>query len=219
MNHFLISKDSILNNLPTKQIKSRDLTYFDAIIHTIEMVEIMYGRLVDLLARHVKPNNEKESHFLEHVMIDTWGIVDCLYRLRQVLSSSSGIRKKTLWFQKFFRQLSMVEEVRHFLQHYNEKIPLIERSNSPIVGHVCWINARSIKNVDVILIQPGRIKTGSLPCINPADKPISSKIDHVTFFLGDLRVDLSDLVNGLKEFVGELETFLNERYGEKTRSL
>jgi len=218
MNHFLISKDSILNNLPSKEIESRHLTYFDAIIHTIEMVEIIYGRLVDLLARHKQPNNEKDSRFLEHAMIDTWGIVDCFYRLRQVLSSSSGIKKNTPWFQKFFRQLSVVEDVRHFLQHYNEKIPLMEKTNSPIVGHVCWLNVKSSKIVEVILIQPGRIKTGSLPCINPTDKPISSKIDHVTFFLGDLRVDLSDLVNGLKEFVRALETFLNERYGEKTGS-
>lgn len=98
MNHFLISNYSIPNNLPSKEIESRHLTYFNAIIHTIEMVEILYGRFVNLLSRHKQSNNEKDNRFIEQAMIDTWGIVDCPYRVRQVLSSSSGIKKNTPWF-------------------------------------------------------------------------------------------------------------------------
>jgi len=66
MNHYIISKDSILYSLPTKKTESRHLIYFDAIVHIIDMVDIMYCRLVDLFGIDADPPSTNVDVFLKN---------------------------------------------------------------------------------------------------------------------------------------------------------
>jgi len=218
MSRFLIKKESVLNSLSSRGVDERTLIYLDAISHTVSMIEIMFTRLIALLTKHTELIEDKDSRFHDTAMIEAWGIVDCLHRLRQILSSSSGIKKNVPWFQKFIRLLSVVEDLRHFLQHYDREIPMMDKNNSPIAGHLCWIEVKSSNVVEVILIQPGRIKTGTLRCINPVDKPIHGPIDHITFFLGKCSLDISDLVRGLGDFIQGIEAYLQAEYSKRPES-
>ena len=203
---------SVLDFLP-EHIDSRTLIYFEAIRHTLRMIQLMYQRLETLLSNQDLMGDDQQDGIHDLAMVDVWGLVDCFYRLRQLLSAARGIKKNQPWYQIFFRKLSSVEDFRHFLQHYDKEIPSLEESSKPIAGHLCWVNASSRERVAVSVIVPGRVKPGKIDMVNPMGKTQYENVDHITFFLADLRLDLSDLYRDLRQFVVGLEGYICERYG------
>jgi hypothetical protein len=70
------------------------------------------------------------------VVSAAWDVVDWADRLRKVLGATAGIKKNEPWFQLVTRALAVVEEVRHFLQHFDASLSTLVTGTYPIMGAV-----------------------------------------------------------------------------------
>lgn len=166
----------------------------ESLLNLIEMVEVGYSRLVQLL-------NNYSSVSQEEIIMQAWCVIGNLNRLRCLIRKGLGIKKKEPWFQLFARKIKGVEDSRHFIEHYDEKIDNLILMVKPLLGHLSWIIYEGDKKLNVLIVIPGRLrKYKNLTIVNPAGKNIRAKIDHITYFLGNYELNISEVYFDLIKF-------------------
>ena len=96
---------------------------------------LMEGKTYNLLAsvvfsmRQIKNRFEaieKEvcSHYIsvDHIISLGWDMIDWSERLRKLLHVGRGFKKKDEWCQSILNDLGDLEEVRHFIQHFDREV-------------------------------------------------------------------------------------------------
>lgn len=209
----MINEKSILKNLPNDQLTEREIVFYQAITHCIEIIGISYTRLLKQL------NEDKDNLASEMPMIDVWNIVDSSHRLRCILEKTPGIKKKESWFQIITRKLRETEKIRNFIQHYNREIDTLIEKVYPLLGHLTWVKQVDNKHLDMRVIVPGNLREKmNLKMVNPVGKPLRANIDLVTFLIGNYEISISDIYYKLIELIIELEIILeNKTWQIRTR--
>lgn len=205
----LVTQSSILNNLHQVSVDERVKLFFEALSFTIRWIDDSYIELINILK---SPNNSHDA-----VIRSAWTIIDNLYRLKCILGITPGLKKKEVWFQLTFRKLVNVENSRHFIEHYDRELQLLHTNIKPLVGHVGFVRMLDNKQFSTSIYVPGTIrKFKGLKIVNPAGLKMRSEIDHITLFLSDNEVDISDIYYQIKEFTMELEKHIKKSYTPKS---
>lgn len=131
----IIGPSSPLRLLPAGLDRSQML-FFDGIRVGIEMAELAYGRLKAQLHQIaiLGPRSEEWDKLVSICFVDAWSIVDAFFRLRSLLHRFPGLRQRTPFLQVFLRQLEPVKELRHAIQHVDERIDELARCNQSVWG-------------------------------------------------------------------------------------
>jgi len=207
--NMIIPKDSILNFLPTKNIDEKELFWFGAIISIIKMLEISYSRLFNLISTS-RPNFASE-----YLIIEAWSIVDNYNRLYWILSHCPRIKKKSPWIKLMLNELKEVENLRHFIQHYNREIENLYVQSLPLLGYLCYAIIIDSKRIRTITVIPGYVRKCTLPSINPAGKEFKMNIDLITYYIGNYTINLSKLLYKTQDFVKEFGNFISTEFPTK----
>ena len=202
----IINNESILFKIEGTRFPAKDLLFIDAIRHISQMIDISYNRLIHTLSS--KDNNLKN----ELATIDGWSIIGSLNRLRILLEKMPNISRKLLWYKKYYQKIKSVKGIRDFLEHFDEKVQSqIDKGNFTL-GHISWLELKDDNSIVGNLLVSLRPKsTANLTSVNPAGKAFRWKIDHVTFYIGESEVNLSDMYSGLIEFVRNFEVYLENK--------
>ena len=178
----------------------------EALVIIIKMVDISYSVLVFMLENHNKESSEE-------VFMQSWLVITNLNRLRCLIEQIPGIKKKEPWFQLFSRKIKEVENSRHLIEHYDKQLRDLILKVKPTLGHISWIEIRKEKETYSKLTSLGVIrKYKGLELVNPAGQSIRYKIDHITYFLGDEKLNISNLYYDLLDFAKNLELYIKNKY-------
>lgn len=202
----LISEKSVLNRIC--EIKSEKSTMFsiEALVIVIRMIDISYSRLVSLLNRY-------EKAISEEVFMQNWLVIGNLNRLRCLIGQVPGIKKKEPWFQSFFRKIRDVENLRHLIEHYDNQLRDLILEVKPTLGHVSWLILGKDKKLSIKLVSLGIIRNyKSLELVNPVGKNIRFEIDHITYYLGNEKLNISNLYYDLAKFTQNMEEYVKNKY-------
>lgn len=202
----LISEKSALNKIC--EIISDKSTMFsiEALVIVIKMIDVSYSRLVSLLDRY-------EKAISEEVFMQNWLVIGNLNRLRCLIGQVPGIKKNEPWFQLFSRKIGEVENPRHLIEHYDKQLRDLILKVRPTLGHISWLDLGKEKELYSKLASIGIIrKYKGLELVNPAGKSMRFKIDHVTYFLGDEKLNISNLYYDLAKFTQNLEEYVKNKY-------
>jgi hypothetical protein len=201
-----ISNNSKLREIykNTKVDEQRRL-FLEGIIFIIDTIDKRYELILHLLEPYAPEVND--------VMRDAWIIADNMYRLKLVIDNAPGIDKSTPSYQLITRKLSPVEPLRHFIEHYDHSLQYIYRDIKPVVGHLGYLKLHEGKKIGSVIIIPGSIrKFQGLGMVNSAGKQFRNNIDHITLYLGDDFVDISDIYYHLGTFVKGIESYISENW-------
>lgn len=179
--------------------------FLEGTIFILDTVDKRYESIELLL----KP----DAPVMDDAIRDAWVIVDNLYRLKLVIDSAPGLDKSTLSYQIIIRKLSPVEPLRHFIEHYNGSLQQIYKDTKPIVGHLGYLKLLGDQKIGSVFAIPGSIrKFQGLGMVNPAGKQMRNSIDHITLYLGNESVDISDIYYQLATFVVDLESYISNNW-------
>jgi len=203
----LISEKSALSKI--YKIISDENTMFsiEALVIVIKMIDVSYSRLVSLLERY------DEKAISEEVFMQNWLVIGNLNRLRCLIEQVPGIKKNEPWFQLFSRKIGDVENPRHLIEHYDKQLRDLISKVRPTLGYISWLALGKEKELYSKLASIGIIrKYKGLELVNPAGKSMRFKIDHVTYFLGDEKLNISNLYYDLAKFTQNLEKYVKNKY-------
>ncbi len=179
--------------------------FLEGIIFILDTVDKRYESIELLL----KP----DAPVMDDAIRDAWVIVDNLYRLKLVIDSAPGLDKSTPSYQLIIRKLSPVGPLRHFIEHYNGSLQQIYKDIKPIVGHLGYLKLLEDQKIGSVFAILGSIrKFQGLGMVNPAGKQMRNNIDHITLYLGNEFVDISDIYYQLGTFVVDLESYISNNW-------
>lgn len=202
----IISKNSRLREVYKNiKIDEKRRLFLEGILFIVDSIDKRYESIKVLL----KP----DAPAMDDAIRDAWVIVDNLYRLKLVINSAPGLDKSTPSYQLVIRKLSPVEPLRHFIEHYNGSLEQIYKDIKPIVGHLGYLKLLEDQKIGSVFAIPGSIrKFQGLGMVNPAGKQIRDNIDHITLYLGNDFVDISDIYYHLDIFVKDLESYISKNW-------
>lgn len=206
----LFEQESVINKIPTRLIETREFVMVGAIASNANMIDISWKNLMELLMVNAEENSiEAQLNIVKEI----WTIIDSGHRLRCLLEKLPGIKKKQPWYDLTIRKLKETEEFRHHIQHYDREITNILDNVLPLMGHVSWVQILDDpKKILTIAIVPGALrKFKGLEFVNPLGKDIHAGVNHVTYYVGNLKINLSTLHDRLLEFIPEFEKHIESR--------
>lgn len=81
---------------------------------------------------------EKEvcSHYVspDHIVSLGWDMIDWSERLRKLLHMGRGFKKKDEWCQSILTDLKDLEDVRHFIQHFDREVGKSDQDYLNLIG-------------------------------------------------------------------------------------
>lgn len=202
----LISQNSNLREVYKRvSVDEKRKLFLEGIIFIIDTIDQRYQSMIVLL--------QLDAPDMNNAMRDAWVIIDNLYRLRLVINCASGFDKSRPLFQLTFRKLVPVKPLRHFIEHYDRSLHQIYKDVKPVVGHLGYLKVLDNKSIGSIFAIPGSIrKFKDLGLVNPAGKLMRHKVDHVTLYLGEDSVDISDVYYQLGDFLNYLDTYITAKW-------
>ena len=202
----IISKNSKLREVyKNVDIDEKRRLFLEGIIFIVDTIDKRYESMLFLL--------EPDAPEMDDAMRYAWVIADNLYRLKLVIDNAPGIDKSTPSYQLIIRKLSPVEPLRHFIEHYNRSLQQIYKEIKPVVGHLGYLKLLEDQKIGSVFAIPGSIrKFQGLGMVNPAGKQFRNNIDHITLYLGDDFVDISDIYYPLDTFAKDLESYISKNW-------
>jgi len=118
-----------------KNIELRYVQIFEALVTAIAMCELHSRELYDDVD---KLNEEPEK--LLRVLSRVWGIVDDIYRVRQLVQSIPGLNMRTPQMRRFITGTEITETFLHYIQHLRQELTKPESITTPVWGSLSWID-------------------------------------------------------------------------------
>jgi hypothetical protein len=203
---------SIVSEIPIERIDKRKHVLFNSLEFTLTQIERRYNALVK---EFLKYENTDQSIGVSLA----WDVIDWSERLRKLLGFGAGLKKKEQWYTDIFSHLEKVEEARHFIQHFDKSINSNLDDSLPPLGYVMALIPSDsgfevkIMNAGSFYIEKGeKFKVGGFR----VPKSIEPPIDHVSLFVGQHSVNLSELSKAVIQAKEEFIIYLRKTYIEKT---
>lgn len=201
----------IVSEIPIENIDKRKHVLFNSIEFVFDQIENRYGSLVHAFIRY------EEIDKSIGVSI-AWDIIDWSDRLRKLLGFGAGLKKKEGWYIEICSHLGCVEDARNFIQHFDRSINANLGASIPPLGHVTALIpvARGfevkVMNAGSFYIEKGQdFKVGSFKI----PKNIESPVDHISLFIGEHSVNLSELFRGIKNSRERFIAYIQSTYIDK----
>jgi len=202
----IINNDSIFYKIDGNIFPAKDLLYIDAIRHTAQIIDISYSRLVLTLL------SEENNLQNELAISDGLSIVGSLNRLRALLEKAPNISHNLPWYKNYYHKIKIVKDIRDFLEHFDEKIQSQIENDNFTLGYIGWAELKDDKTIVTKILFSLRVKNSAvLKVINPTGKEFRWKLDHITFYINDSAINLSDMYYGLIEFINNYETYIKSK--------
>lgn len=205
----IIEKDSPFRRLRA-DLAPQQASFLDGIRISAEMTDVAYNRLSDSLW---KVSNENQLIIpAACLFLDAWAIIDSVHRLRDLMEQMPGLKKNGPKYQLFQRATQSVSDFRNIVQHLRGELNEMANHGWPVWGSIAWIAVLDPESrlVSSCAIIPGRIQSVELDILNPADRTIVRRIDHITLSCKSDQISLTQLFEEVGKIVRFLEPCLNE---------
>ncbi len=214
-NMLFLPDDSPLRN-PPASTEPKQLVAFDGLRYILDMLSIAYSRLLDDLHRLSVdfPNIGPDKQVVASAFLNSWSIVDNLYRLYQLLHDIPRL-KRTPPLEVYLRAISKVEDLRHGVQHLDERLSEYAAASTPVWGTLRWFytpGAPEDGGTAMTLVS-GAVRSGYRQAINPLGKSYFIPIGLVTLDAFEKSIDLSDLMDRTRKMILDFDQSLRKAVG------
>lgn len=210
---FLLLEDAFMRNLPTV-LQLPDRLGFEAVVNSCDAIDFCYKQLHDLLEKF---DLDGDRLYIDGVRrqasVFSWAIVDNSYAFMQLLKRkepSDGSMVEA--FIKDHRET--VYGLRNFMDHLDVRIPNragMSTAGLPIYGVVQFLKPTAVEGLhDVVGFGLGTHQPGQTMMleVNPRHSSATDTISNITLRACDHSLNLSILVNRLRNAMNWYDSFL-----------
>jgi hypothetical protein len=187
----------------------RQALQLDAVAVAANMIDFMYTRL----AKDLAGPDPEEPKDLDPLLPDAWGIVDWVHRMDGLVRNGwTGTSTRLPFVRDYLDTSSLVENLRHQIQHLEETVPALAPSGRSPWGHMTWIRR----------LEPGpegnrrfTLRVAGSALIGARDpefrfgqlRPARTDVDYVSLYSGDgtVEIGLTGQHEALLRFIPALE--------------
>ena len=196
--------------IQSPQLTDRPHAILNAVAFCFEQIEARYDRLCELLLQ-----SKRENRF--HEIISTaWDLIDWVERLRKLLGKGAGIKKKEEWYQVAMRVLAPAEDLRHFLQHFDNSVEECLDKNVSVFGSVSAYCAEGDGYGVVIASsdweRPGTLADGEIWLKTDID--FHPPIDQIVLSVGGRKAHLTNLFLLIRQIKASFDDYVKRVYQE-----
>ena len=133
------------------------------------------------------------------IISDLWTIVDAVHRAR-LLSARTPYLKKALGgeCQIFDRQTRSVEEMRHYIQHLDERIVGRADASTPVWGSISWQSATEPNKAFTLIAGTPAVTQHAVSLV--WDRQESKFVRELELVVGNSILDVAALVKAVRRF-------------------
>lgn len=233
MNDIKLIPDEIAFESLSYELISRDeASYLRSILHIIRMIEISYNELCKHLLDTETPQ------YAELKMVYAWALVDNFDRLKKILNTPRGIRKKEPWLRIFINKLEQkgaLKNIRDSFQHIDDnrkkgdqnfsgrRIDRLIDKEMPLIGCLSYWRKLSDWSGSPYFFNPTNMARAKAIKYSSKESEYEKRwfiyeVDYIKLhFLEDQSIDLSELFFSTQSFFENLDQFIRRNYLEKLR--
>ena len=212
----MLSEETTLFRLPVA-LDARQKVPLEAIGYVIQAIGIADDRLHDNLLETSLDMNSKRfaaRSVQAEAFSAAWSIIDNMHRLRRILSQTSVVPNETPK-KLLLRQTESVTDLRHAVQHADEKINTAINEGLPpptILGDLYWIFSNQPEWAVSCVMASGSFgtTTRSMEPFNPAGLSMITPIDNIKLVAFGQEIYLSKVVRDVRNFTEVLEKTIAE---------
>ncbi len=189
--------------------------YLDGIRYSIEIVDLAFQRLLEVLEKIARAGNASAelAPRIIAATADTWTIVDSTHRLRELVQQLPGLKQNQPEVQLLLRNTESLKDFRHFFQHFRTEIHSYVERRMPLWGVLSWtwINSNT-GQAESHTIVPGTFyhQIQAAGCI--FDTHTGRFIDRVVLHAGAKRFDLADVYDRVAAFAKWFEEWYERKW-------
>lgn len=189
----LVPEDSPLRD-PPDALNPRQKVGIDAIRYALDMSHLSFCRLyADIQAISMTFEANVSMFIRTCAVADAWAVVDNLWRLREVVNHTRGLRR-TPELEAQLRALAAVKDFRDGIQHMHERFRACAESGESLLGTLSWLWTPdgTATHGQVFAMGTGSMRhDGPVPFVNPSGRMIHHPIDLVTLTAFGKTIELS----------------------------
>ena len=219
----LVPVDSPLRN-PPAAMDARQKVALDALRCSLDAAHISWLRLkhdLTLVMQGFEADTRSETgEGLAAAMTDAWAMVDNLWRIHQVVNRMPHV-KKPPELKAHLRALSEVEELRHAVQHIDERFQQTADAGLPLWGTLSWFWTPDgpVSGGKIYATASGALRGNvTFDLINPAGRRIERPIGLVTLSAFGTRLELSTCASRVRAICAGFDAGLRSAFGNSPGS-
>lgn len=216
----LVPEDSPLRN-PPAAMDAHQKVALDALRSSLDSAHLSWLRLfqdltVVMQAFESEAERTETGHAVAASMTDAWAMVDNLWRIHQVALRVQGF-KRPPELKAALRALAEVEDLRHAMQHMDERFQETADAGLPLWGTLSWFWTPDgpVCGGKIYATASGALRENvKFELINPVGRRIERPIGLVTLSAFGKRLELSTCAKHIQRICAIFDTGLRQGQGE-----
>lgn len=213
----LVPPDSPLRLVPTS-LDRKAVLYFDGIRYSLHVFDLAAARLASTLLL-LSREQEDKSAVADRIALaisDAWMLIDSIHRLRELVQQVPKLRKNLPELQLFLRRTRVVEDLRHFFQHFRTEIDAFVSQAMPLWGTLTWAYTEPETGEQRnYTIAPGTFFAGATIPMCTFDSREWRYVERVLLQAGSMKVDLATLLEQVAEFAAWYTEWFRAKYPDE----
>jgi hypothetical protein len=203
----VLAEDHPLKLLPSA-LDPQQLKILNGLRYAFDMADVSYRRLLVGLGLY-GTGGDKQGDLMTHVLVDAWGFVDSVDRLRDIAEHGLGGLA-----DDSEAELRPYRVIRNHVQHLRER--LLDPKQALMVewGTLSWfVLEDELGNGTIHAIVPGAMsKRPNVPLVNPAGRMLHGDLDLVQLSAFGDTVNLSDTYRFLTVMAERIAEILGPQF-------
>jgi hypothetical protein len=214
----LLGRESPLRRIPAN-LEPKQALFLDGIRHTVEFLDITYGRLREVLTRLANnpPASCEIPDRFAHILLDAWTFVYAVSRFRTLYLQLPGIKfgEKKEGVPTLTELTQPFQNLRRFSDQLAQRSDKVASQSGGASGELSWLTGVQLQ--PEILAWHCTLRPGSLQLVPSAgNEPITSTLawptDGIRLSAGGYSGDLSNIRKHISVRVRSLEAELEQAF-------
>ncbi|HNZ65584.1 MAG TPA: hypothetical protein PKJ10_07085 [Smithella sp.] len=213
----MLNEDSILRKVPIA-INPKQALFIDGIRHAIEIIDLAYGRLKDILTQTAlsPPNSAELPKISVQAFLDAWAMVDAIDRFRMLYLQMPGIsfsppKEGVLTLHEV---LEPFRNIRNVADHLAQRADFVVSRDGAALGTLSWLTGFKIKPITAwyCTLRPGTIRKQPEFRKEPLTSTLDWPTDRITLLAGGYEGNLSSVRSHIELRLRHLEEQLKNAF-------
>jgi hypothetical protein len=214
----LFTAGSPLLALPQGMDK-QEAMYLDAMRFAMEMAELSYSRLCEVLIKLPGEEDEVRHRLLSTCAVqDAWSTIDSADRLRSLMGRAKSVDICTDLKSGFDERIDAIRGLRNTVQHLDQQIPSLAAKKWPVWGALRWFAWTEPPHVGVScqLLAGGHVTKRPFTVEAPRSKEEPVGISEVILVSRGVEVSLRTLREDIALLARALEEVTAKRLADQS---
>lgn len=218
--HILLGRESPLRRIPIN-VSPKQAVFLDGIRHSIEVMDIGFGRLRNGLTKAaLEPLHPPELPLVgAGLFLDAWAVVDAIDRFRQFYLRFPGMQHSAVPDQipPLSKTLQNFRDLRNVGDHVVDRADAVVAKGGAALGELTWLTGAQVLPEVVAwhcVLRPGTLRSQPVLPSTPIETTLDWPTDYICIKAGGYQGNLSQVRIHIAGRIRHLESQLDKSFSK-----